>query len=444
MTDFYVAPPLASPVIPDRPAARAPILAGLAIVALFFGGFGGWAAWAPLSSAAVAPGQVRVDSHRKTVQHLEGGIIREILVREGDEVRAGQVLIRLDDTQPGATSDALSGQYDALRALEARLIAERDWLPAIDFPPILAQRRGNPAIQAMLAGQETIFSSRRRALDGQLGILKQRIEQLRSEIAGYRAQVASLEMQSALIKTEIQGAEELAHKGLERKTRLLELQREAANLEGNRGQQLNLIARAEQGIGETEMQMVDLANKLSNEVVAELRDTQTKLAEIEEKLRAALDVKGRTEIVAPQSGLIVNLRHFTSGGVLKAGEPVLDVVPQDDKLIIEAEVRPLDIEAVHAELPAEVRLTAYKQRRTPTVSGTVVHVSADSLLNERTGQPYYVAHVEIAPEQLARLEGVKLYPGMPAEVMIVTGKRTALEYLLDPVRDSFARAFREK
>ena len=430
---------------PERPADYGPIRAGLLVAALFFGGFGTWAAWAPLSSAAVASGQVRVDGHRKTVQHLEGGIIRDILVRDGDAVQAGQVLARMDATQPDATRDLLQGQHNALQALEARLVAERDRLPTIRFPAHLEAQRSDLTMATILAGQETIFASRQRAMEGQMAILNQRIEQFRSEIDGKRAQVASAERQAVLIGDEINGIAALVAKGLERRPRLLALQREGARLEGILGEQAGLIAKAEQGIGEARMQMADLINTQANEIASELRDVQTKLADLEEKLRAASDVAERTEILAPHTGRVLHLRHFTPGGVVKPGEPILEVVPWDDKMVIEAKVRPLDIEAVHAGLPAEVRLSAYKSRSTPTVPGTVIHVSADSLVDDRSGESHYMADIEIAPEQLARLDGVRLAPGMPAEVMIVTGERTALQYLLlDPVRESFSRAWREK
>lgn len=422
---------------------RGPILCGLLVGSLFLGGFGGWAALAPLSSAAVASGHVRVESHSKTVQHMEGGIIREILVREGAQVQQGQLLLRIDDTLSAAALGMLRGQSNALKSLEARLIAERDGLPAIAFPAEI-EKQCSVADRRICAGQEKIFDDRKRTLQGQTDILNQRIDGLNSEIGGRRAQVASFEAQIGIINDEIKGVEPLVAMQLLPRPRLLSLQRQAAALDGNRGEQLALISKAEQAAGEARMQIADLANKQQTEVASSLRDAQEKLADIGEKLRAAADVQHRTDVVAPQAGKIVNLRYFTPGGVVKAGDPILDIVPQNDKLIIESEIRPLDIEAVHPGLPAEVRLTAYKQRRTPSVDGTVTYVSADRIISERTGQPYYAAYVEIDPEELARLDNVKLYPGMPADVLITTGERTLLRYLLDPIRDSFARAFREK
>jgi len=423
---------------------RRPILAGLAVIGLFIGGFGGWATLAPLSSAAVAPGAVRVDGHRKTVQHMEGGIIRELAVREGDYVTKGQLLLRIDDTQAAAALTALHGQYDALQAQAARLVAERDGLPAIAFPADLADRCREPSTHMICAGQERIFDDRKRSLAGEIDILRQRIDQLRAEIDGRAAQSAAFEKQIALVAEQTKGVAPLVKMNLLPKPRLLALQQQAASLEGNRGEQQAEVAKNEQSIGETRLQIADLVNKQQTDISNALRDTQDKIADIEEKIRAAADVQHRTDVVAPQSGKVVNLRFFTPGGVVKPGDPILDIVPQNDALIIDAQIRPLDIAAVHPGLKAEVRLTAFKQRRMPIVNGTVTYVSADSLADARTGQAYYAAHVEIDPKELARLRDVKLYPGMPAEVFVITGERTFLQYLADPLRESFARAFREQ
>jgi HlyD family secretion protein len=381
----------------SSPDDRGPILAGLLVAGAFMGGFGGWAALAPLSSAAVAPGQVRVESHSKIVQHMEGGIIREILIREGDWIARGQLLVRIDDTQAAAKLGALKGQYLGLKALETRLSAERDGRAAITFPPAVDKECLVPPGRMICAAEEKIYSQRRRTLEGQTDILKQRIDQLHSEIDGRRAQIASFESQIRTTRDEIKSVEPLVNMQLLPKPRLSGLERQAASLDGNRGEQLALVAKAEQGIGETQMQIADLVNKQQTEVAGSLRDTQEKLADVEENLRAASDVQHRTDVVAPQSGKIVNLRYFTVGGVVKPGDAILDIVPQNDRLVIYAEVQPLDIEAVRPGLSAEVRLIAYKRRRAPSVNGTVTYVSADRVASERAGQSYYEARVEIDP-----------------------------------------------
>jgi HlyD family type I secretion membrane fusion protein len=430
--------------LPPRPPVRAPVLSGLLILLVFCLGFGGWAALAPLSSAAIAPGFVRVESNRKTVQHLEGGIINQLRVHDGDIVQAGQVLIRLDRTQAAARHDALLHQYQSLRAAEGRLVAERDGRDRIAFGKELESRLGEPRVADILAGQESIFETRRRSYQGQIEILKQRVEQLRSEIAGLRAQVSSEDRQLALIAEETADVGSLVEKGLERKSRLLALRRQAALLEGSRGEHVAEIARAEQAIGETELEMFSLEDRLAAEVAEELEEVQSQLAETAEELRAAEDTLRRREIRAPIAGTVMDLQFFTDGGVIAPGVPILDLVPESDRLIIEAQVSPLDIDTVELGLPAQVRLIAFKQRSTPTLDGQVIQVSADSLSDEETATTFYKADVEIDPAELARLDGISLYPGMPAEVLIRTGERTLADYLLTPILDSFARAFREE
>jgi HlyD family secretion protein len=426
---------------PPRPADGGAVLAGLVVVALFIGGFGAWASIAPLSSAAIAPGEVKVESHHKTLQHMEGGIIREILVRDGDLVQKGQLLLRIDDTKATATVDSLEAERTALMALEARLTAERDNAVAIEFPQSLAAS-GNPAVATMIAGQQTIFDERQKMLAGQIDILEQRVLQLRSEIGGYEAQMTSLATQAELIETERAAVAKLVAKGLERKTRLLALERQAASIAGSRGEKVGLIAKAEQAIGEAAMQAADLKNKRKTEIVTSLRDVQLQLAGVQEKVRAAADVQRRTDLLAPETGKVVNLRYFTPGGIIRPGDPILDIVPQDDRLIVHARVKPADIETLRPGLVAEIRFTAFKQRRTPLIVGTVADISADTLTNRNTGEAHYLARIHISPDELRRVPDLQLYPGMPTEVMIVTGERSAFGYLLDPVLDSFSRAFR--
>jgi HlyD family secretion protein len=430
--------------VPLRPKIGAPLAAGALLLIAFFAGFGGWAALAPLSSATVAEGVIRVETHRKTVQHLEGGIVREILVNEGDKVTAGQVLMRLDKTQSGTTVSVLQDQQDALLALQARLEAERDGLDAIQFPPELSARQSDPKIATVVGGQQKIFDTRRQSLRAQLGILSQRVEQLGSEIAGHKAQLVSANEQIQLTQEEIATVTDLLNRGLERKPRLLALQRQQSYLEGSRGEQLGAIAKAQQEIGEAKLQSADLLDKRSSEIALELRDTQSRLLENRQKLGAAVDVDNRMEVVAPVSGQVVDLKVHTLGGVVRPGDALLDIVPQSDELVVEARVRPVDIDAVHAGQPAQVALTAYKQRTTPRLDGTLVTVSADALTDETRHISYYSAEIHIDSSELAKLNGVQLYPGMPAEVMIVTGERTLLQYFIQPVIDSFHRAFREE
>jgi HlyD family secretion protein len=435
---------LGMPEVPRTPPVRAWAVAGIVILATFFLGFGSWAVLAPLSSAAVAPGAVRVEGNRKTVQHLEGGIIQELRVREGDVVQAGQVLIRLDRTQAQARYQALRHQYLSLLAADARLIAEREGRDRIAFPGALENQSSDARVAAIVAGQKRIFETRRRSYRGQIRIFMQRIEQLYSQIAGLEAQVGSEDRQLALIAEETTDVDSLFSKGLERKARLLALRRQAAELAGRRGEHVAEIARAGQAIGETKLQILNLEERMAAEVANELKEVQAELAPTEETLGAAEDVLSRAEIRAPIAGTVVGLRFFTRGAVIGPGAPILDLVPRGDRLVIEARVNPLDIDVVEPGLPAQVRLTAFKQRRTPSLQGRIVQVSADRLDEEPPGTAYFKADVEIDPAAFARLDDISLYPGMPAEVLIMTGDRTLMDYLLAPLTDSFSRAFREE
>lgn len=426
----------------EPPVGRA-VLAGLLALGLGLGGFGLWAAEAPLASAAIAPGAVAVDTHRKVVQHLEGGIIAELLVREGDRVAAGQVLLRLDDLEAKSLHALAEGEYLALRAAEVRLAAERDDAAALAFPAELETRRGRPEVAEILAGQARIFASGRDALAGQVGVLEQRIAQLRAQIAALRAQLAAGDDQLALIEEEAAAIRELVEKGLERKPRLLALERQAAQLRGQQGDYTNRIAQAQEAIAEAELEILNARRQRVERAAVELREVGTRRAELQERLAAAAVRLTRREVAAPQDGTVLNLRYHTVGGVVPPGGDILDLVPEGDSLIVEARVSPTDIDTVRAGQTAQVALTAFGGRSTPQLKATVLHVSADALADPQTGQSFFLARLAVDAEQLQRLDGVHLAPGMPAEAFIETGSRTMLDYLVQPLTDSFRRAFRE-
>lgn len=426
------------------PRARGTVAFGLTLIAVFFGGFGAWAGLAPLSSAAVAPGAVTVEGHRKTVQHLEGGIIRTLQVRDGDTVQRGQLLIRLDATQARAKSQAHLGQALSMQAEQARLLAERNAADEIAFPQTLLKRRDDPRVAESLATQQRLFDSRRRSLLGRIEILKQQIEQLQSQGDGLTGQIAAEDNQLVLMTEEIAGLQQLFDQGYEGNQRLLELKRAAAALEGSRAGHLAAIAEADQQISEKRLEIITLRDERDAETATELKDVQARLAESQEALRAAQDVLRRTDIRAPISGVVMNLKFFTQGGVIEPGAPILDIVPQNDALLAEVRVSPLDIDVIARGLPAQVRLTAFKQRTTPVLDGTVIDVSADSIVDEQTGEAYYQAFIQIDASELAPMKNIDLYPGMPLEGIIITGQRTMWRYLTGPIEDSFAHAFREQ
>ncbi|MEQ8964300.1 MAG: HlyD family type I secretion periplasmic adaptor subunit [Azospirillaceae bacterium] len=424
---------------------RGSVVFGLAIILVFFVGLGGWAALAPLASAAIAQGTVGPDGSRRTVQHLEGGIIRAILVRDGSRVAEGDPLVVLADVAARATYEQERTQYDMLAAMQARLIAEQRGAETLDFPDRLVEAaEAEPEVAALLEAQRDLFETRLEAHRGRKAILGQRIAQLREEITGLQAQIASQTRQLELIADEVVGVEQLLAQGLERRPRLLSLQRNQAEIEGALAQNRAAIARARQSIGETELQIVNQDAERLDQVAEQLSQVRTRLLALEDQLRQSEDVLDRTVVTAPVAGTVVELRYRTTGGVVSPGDPILDIVPEDEDLIIDARVSPTDIDAVDPGLTAEIRLLAYAQRNLPRFEGRVETVSADALVDENTGESYYSVRVEVPRETLEKMpEGVTLSPGMPAQVLIMTGERTALEYLVRPFLDSIRLAFRE-
>jgi HlyD family secretion protein len=424
---------------------RQSIVAAAVVIGLGIGGFGMWAAAAPLAGAAIAPGVISPDGSRRTVQHLEGGIIQRILVEDGSVVQAGDPLIVLEDVQARAGHEVLRARFYTLAAAQARLLAEQAGADDIRFPEWLIETTGEDAtaLEAMVA-QRQLFRTRAQGLAGRRAILAQRIAQLGEEIAGLEAQLVTDGRQIALIAEEIGGLDHLYRKGLTPKTRLLALQRAQNDIEGDRAERRARIARAHQAIGETELQILAQGTALLDQANEELSRVQAELAEVEQRLAASRDVLARTLIRAPAAGTVVALRFRTAGGVVRPGEPVLDIVPDDEELLVDARLSPLDIDIVAAGLPAQIVLPAFKQRHLPRIEGRVRRVSADALVDPHTGERYFEARIEVDAEQLAAIEpAIELSAGMPAEVYITTAERTMLDYLLQPVFDSLRRAFRE-
>jgi len=428
----------------DQPNIKSPVVFGAAVILIFFGTFFLWSWVSPLESAAIAPGKITVDTHQKTIQHLEGGIVSKIFVKEGDLVQAGAALVQLDQTQPGALLDVLLSRSNALHAQEARLIAERDNDNKIIFPKVLLDEQNNPNIMKIIKGQDALFAARQKAYDSTISILKQREEQMKNEIASIHSQVESSDKQLKLINEETEAVAYLEKKKLIERPRLLALLRNAARLKGDRDKDIALIERTKQRIGETKLQAINFKDRWQRDILTELRDTQRELSEVLERQKSAEDVLKRTLILSPRTGTVVDLKLHTIGGVIAPREALMNIVPQQDKLVIEARINPLDIDVVHKGLKAKVKLTAYKQRHVPSLDGEVTQVSADSFTDQQTHETYYLATVIINPGQLKRIKNVKLYPGMPVQVMIITDKRSAFEYFITPIKDSFHRAFREQ
>lgn len=427
-------------------AASGPIRFGLWSFFIVFIVFGIWGGTAPLDSAAVAPGVIVLDSHKKSIQHLEGGIVDEILVKDGDFVQAGQPLIKLSETSAKARVDLLKGQLRSSKALEARLIAERDRADYITFPEMLESlRTTDEDVAKIIDTQERLFASRRENLAGQKSVIMQRINQLREEIEGLRSQTESVTEQMKLTKEEQDVVQQLVDKGQAVRPRLLALQRKTAELEGQRGEYLAMKARAEQTIAQNEQEMLNLESNAQNEVVTQLRNVQSEISDADERVRAADDIFDRLIISSPHTGIVQGLKVYTKGGVIQPGAEIMSIVPQDDELIVEAKINPQDIDVVHKGLKAKIHLSAYKSRKVPNVDGEVTSVSADRFVDQVTNQPYYLARVQVNPETIKKLANkVDLYPGMAADVLIVTGSKTMLGYFFDPLTLTLHRAFREE
>jgi HlyD family secretion protein/epimerase transport system membrane fusion protein len=415
---------------------------GYGIVFLFFGLFGVWAALAPLESGAVAQGQVQVVGNQRVVQHLEGGLIKQILVKEGQRVTKGQHLVVLDGTRAQTQFDRVHQQYLAALGREARLLAERTGATTINFPEELIRATGQPGVADILDGEQRLFDGRRAAVSSQLSLLDRRIDKAREEITALNAQQRSDRRQLAIINEEIVGVRELYEKGLERKPRLLALQRTEAELEGSIDNRQALKARAAQAVSETEFQKSGLIESTIAEIETDLRAAQIELEDLRQQMTAAQDALTRTTIDAPESGKVYGLRFHTHGGVVAPGDAILNLVPDDEELIVKVQLDPNDIDTVQEGAAATVRLTSFNQRTFKPIDGTVTQISPDVVQPEK-GPPFYEARIRLDADMMKRLN-VEIVPGMPAMAIIATGEQTMLDYLISPITRSLETALREK
>jgi HlyD family type I secretion membrane fusion protein len=417
---------------------------GWLIIVIFFGLLGSWAFVAPLNGAVVAPAEVKISGNRKSLQHLEGGIVKELRVREGDKVAAGDTLLVLDDHQARSEHEVLAQLETVLRLTELRLMLEQDGGTQLSLPPQLALRARDPSVAAAVRGQIAQVEARRRETEGQAEIIKQRIVQLESHIGGAEAQRRALRNQLKSMQQELASLQPLLLQGIVTRVRLLQLERSIAVLDGQIGEADSNIARAQQAIAEQRQIDAQNRNQRATAVGQELRDVQMRLAEVVPKLANAEAVHQRTVVRAPYAGRVVGLNVFAVGAVIGRGERLLDIVPDDGSLIIEARIAVEDVTDVANEAPAEVHLAGYKQQLTPALRGQVVSISADRLTDGRSGAPYYVANIQIDEADLQALPDTKLKPGMAATAIIPTTSRTAMQYLLSPLWSSFNQAFRQR
>lgn len=418
--------------------------AGLAMAIVMVGGVGGWAATTELAGAVLANGTVVVDTNVKKVQHPTGGIVGEIHVRDGDRVRSGDLLIRLDETITRANLQVITRQLDELAMRQARLKAERDDAKGIESPVMLASRLGDRAVAEIVAGERTLFDSRRTARAGQRAQLKERILQLKEEIGGLTAQAEAKAKEVELIRSELAVQRDLWNKNLIALTKYTQTQREATRVDSERAHLIALTAQAKGKIAEIELQIIQIDQDMRSEVIKDLHEVQGKEAELQERKVAAEDQMKRIEIRSPQDGVVHQLAAHTVGGVVNQSEPVMLIVPEGDKLVIEARIAPQDIDHVRVGLPAFIRFTAFNQRTTPEFKAVVQRVAADLTREPQQNLAYYVARLVLSDSELTRMGSLRLVPGMPADVQIKTTERTALSYLVQPLQDQFAKAFKER
>jgi HlyD family type I secretion membrane fusion protein len=418
------------------------MLAGLCVLLGFFSVFSLWLFLAPLEGAVRAPGVVGVASHRKTVQHLEGGIVEAILVREGDRVARGQSLVRLSRVQPAAQLAQLEGQYLETMAVVARLRAEREGESELHFPEELTSRAHEPAVQAIMNGQRNILGSRRTLANDQRSVLEQKIAQAAEEIKGLEGQISAGNTRKELLREELAAVQILFDQQLTPRTRILSLKQGFAELEGDLAAYHAEIARIQQSIAEMRLQISKLRAADVAQVTEQLRAESAKLFELSQSIVKARDILRRTEIVSPIDGVVMNFQVHTLSGVVSAGQPILDVVPSQEDLVVEAYVDPKDIDEVHVGMPADIKLTSFSRRERIPIAGVVSTVSADRLTDSRTGKAYYRALIGLSPE-VSDAEKALLVAGMGADVFIRTGARTALEYLLAPITHYLQQGMRE-
>jgi membrane fusion protein, protease secretion system len=423
-----------TPIEVDTDASRHARL-GWLIVLLGVGGFILWASFAPLDKGVPASGSVIVSSNRKAIQHQTGGTIEEILVKEGDVVKAGQPLVRMNEVQAKSNAEMARVQYFTARAAEARLIAERDGKKTITFPEELVKAKDDPRVVNNVALQTQLFTSRQSALQSELGALDESVAGLKAQLSGLQATLDSQKQQQQFIKEQLEGMRDLAKEGYVARNRLLDLERTYAQINGGIAENIGNISRAQRQIAELGLRRAQRQQEYQKEVRTQLSDVQREAEALANRL-AGLDYElNNVAVKAPVDGTVVGLNVFTNGGVVPGGYRMMDLVPNDDPLIVEAQLPIHLVDKVHKDLPVELIFAAFNQNKTPHIPGVITQVSADRLTDEKTGMPYYKLKAQATPEGKKMLKDLQVRPGMPVEVFIKTGERTMMSYLLKPIFD---------
>jgi len=427
---------------PTQHSTRQPILIGIVAVLLLVVGLGGWATTTQLSGAVIASGKLVVDSNVKKIQHPTGGIVGELLVKEGDKVKQGDVVLRLDGTQTRSSLGIVNKALDELLARQARNEAELNGATSVAFPAELSARSNDPEVSRLMAGEKKLFEMRRTARDGQKAQLREQIQQLHLQIQGIQAQEVAKGKEIQLLAQELEGVRVLWKQNLVPISRVTVLERDTARLEGERAALVASVAQNRGRIAELELKIHQIDQDLSTEVGKEMAENRAKMSEMTERRVAADDQLKRIDLIAPQDGRIFQRSVHTVGGVIQAGEQVMLIVPESDSLIIEAKVAPHDIDQIHVGQLAVLRFAAFNQRTTPELNGEVIHIGADVAQDDRASEPYYSVRIRVNEGELNRLDGLQLIAGMPVEAFIETTPRTVASFLVKPLTDQLARAFR--
>jgi HlyD family secretion protein len=443
MSGALVIRPAPESRMPANADWRRPAWIGFAVIFVAFGVCGVWAATAVVDGAIVAPGVVSIETNSKVVEHYEGGIIGEILVREGERVQQGQVLFRLNAIQAKASLDTYRNQLMTARVYEARLTAERDNKPTITLPPDIAAMASDEAVAKAVADQQAQFDDRRNSRQVQIDILNSRIEGSNREIQGLQIEQSSTTTQVGYINQELVGLRELRASNLIPLDRLLSMERERTRLDGNVGRAIVDQSRARNSIGETRMQIQEIEHKFQEDTAGAIADVRQKINDLQEKQRVAQDVMHRIDIRAPVDGTLQNLKVNGLGQVIRSGEPLAEIVPDDEKLIVRSHFSPNDIAHVHTEQAAEVRFPSFHSRTVPVILGHLASVSKDRLVDEATHEPYYLGLVAVSKLDIPEDLRGRLRAGMPAEVIVSSGSRTVLGYLTSPLTEAWRTSFRD-
>lgn len=425
---------------------RSVTMAGLIALIVGFGGFIAWGVLAPLDEGVGVPGVVSIDSKRKTIQHLRGGIIKEILVKEGDIVKPNQPLIRLSDTQTASSLREIRGQYLSSLATEARLLSERQDLESVKYPTDISDKANEPDVAEMIKVQDQLFRSRRDGLVNEIKIINENISGTQEQISGLESLINGRKEQAKVINEELGSLRQLFKEGYVPRNRMFDLERSLADVHGTEGEDRASLARAKQSLGELKLRIIQRKQEYSKEVETQLTDVQKQTAVLKERLVALKDELDRTEINAPVEGIVLGLNVHTINGVIGPGEKILDIVPQNEALVVEAQVQPQDIAKIHVGLPADIHFSAFNRIKTPVIDGTVVNISADRLTDQRTGMPYYSTKIEVTKGGMAKLRELKLVvtPGMPSDIVIKGGERSVLDYLTKPLVGRITSSWKEE